>query len=55
MEGDSLHTAFCGDLPGEDGSILWYGITAYRIHAVVLKHGDLPLQPGKGQAHPFLR
>lgn len=50
MEGDSLHRAFRGDLPGEDGSVLWYSMPAYRIHVVVLKHGDLLLQPGKGHS-----
>ncbi|OPJ69401.1 hypothetical protein AV530_012466 [Patagioenas fasciata monilis] len=28
MEGDSTHTAFCGDLPGGDGSVLRYSISA---------------------------
>lgn len=55
MEGDALHAAFRGGLPGGDDSVLWYSIPAYRIHIVVLKQGDLPLQPGKGLAHHFLR
>ena len=55
MEEDSLHTAFCGHLPGGDGSVLWYSIPAYGILAVVLKHGYFPLQPGKGLVHHILR